>query len=701
MSPQPPEFEAGGAPKLPRERAHFTELLLANHFKEIAAPAEGTPPEGNTTYEQLTCIGYQPQLGQLNAVVSLKQANGYSGGICSAGSQEYVKFFASTDGGATWTTLGVTSFTSRDVAGPKPLEFDVTLPVDLAQACCKKENLVLIRAILSWRVPPGGATDPVVWGNGVDAYVQVAPLTLGTLTEVLECLEIPLEPHVLSEIANPEQIVEFGPAKPLTPLQLHELYRDTDIPQHRYLLGPVAQLLADPVALGAAVDQPGLQLFPGLQGIAEIGSIVGSILDPQGNETYEQLGCIGLNPSTSALVATIDVKQSAGYSGSLCTSGSQEYVAFWADSGSGYEYVGTSSVNVHDLPSIPAGGVRYSAALPFPQALTQRRACTDGPNTVAIRAVLSWATPPSDTNPYAVPVWGGHLEATVLIPPGEPVMPGGGPDLESIGNMPIGLIDQGTGLATGQSLATFVATASPFGGVVNFSGHVINPSGGVGGTGLSYRILISTDGGVTSTPMTAPFHVETNNWITSVQTSVLQTPDSSGWVSCLENYAANTDVVGNLLGQWTTAGNGQLWVAMEARQGSTPLGPAMPTWTLIQLDNTAPSPVTVEITSGGGSCGDFQPGALIEGTYSAADNEDLRAVSIAVEMPMPGSTLTKVPTFTSLTSESGTWSLQTLPTTEPCGYTIVAQASDNTIVNSGFVGWTTEAFTGLCLRPAT
>ena len=54
---------------------------------------------------------------------------------------------------------------------------------------------------------------------------------------------------------------------------------------------------------------------------------------------------------------------------------------------------------------------------------------------------------------------------------------------------------------------------------------------------------------------------------------------------------------------------------------------------------------------------------------------------------MPGSTLTKSPTFTTLTSESGNWSLQTLATTEPCGYTIVVQASDNTIVDSGSVGW--------------
>ena len=85
---------------------------------------------------------------------------------------------------------------------------------------------------------------------------------------------------------------------------------------------------------------------------------------------------------------------------------------------------GPASVNVHDISSIPAGGLQYSVALPFPQALTRRKPCQDGPLTVTIRAVLSWATPPSDTNPFAVPVWGGHLDAVVLIPPGQPVTGG-------------------------------------------------------------------------------------------------------------------------------------------------------------------------------------------------------------------------------------------------------------------------------------
>ena len=681
------------AADLPHERLHFKELLLADHFK--LEPPEAGLPQGNTTWEQLVCIGYRPQLKRLDGVVQIKQSAGYSGGICTAGSQEYVRFFASTDDGVTWTDLGLTSFTVWDVTGPKPLDFEVSIPVDLAAKCCKDVNLVLIRGILSWEVPPASPTGPIVFGNGLDVTVQVAPFALGTLADLLLCLPFPVKLEQVSEVASLDQVVEFAPAPELTAQQLYDLYKDTKVPQHRYLLRQVMELLDDPAALSAAVGHPG----PVLAGNGDLSAIIGAIIDPQGNEYYEQLGCVALNTVTDELAATIDVKQSSGYSGGLCTSGSQEYVAFWADWGSGFEYAGTVSVNVHDISPFPAGGLQYSVGLPFPQALTRRKPCQDGPLIVTIRAVLSWNTPPSTTNPFAVPVWGGHLEALVLIPPGQPVT-GGGPVLESIGSMPVPTISGATGLATGTSLvpAIGVADACPFGGALEFTGHVINPATGLfGGAGFQYRILVSTNGGVSSTPMTQPFQVT----LSSSSLPVLQTPDPvTGWVDYLE-VSGVVDVVGNILGSWATSGDGQIYISMEARQGVVPIGTPTP-WKLVQLDNTPPAPVTVEITSGAGSCGDFtQGGPAIEGKYAAADNENLQSVSIGIE-PSMGPTVIPVKTVGSKTpvAESGTWSLQTEPTTEPCGYVIVVTAADNTIVNSGFIGFSAEAFVGFCLRAA-
>ena len=678
---------------LPRERAHFKELLLTDHFK--LEPSKAGPPQGDTVFEQLVCIGYRPQLKRLDGVVQIKQSVGYSGGICTAGSQEYVRFFASTDNGATWTDLGLTSFTAWDVPGPKPLDFEVSIPVDLAAKCCKDANLVLIRGILSWEVPPASATGPIVFGNGLDVTVQVAPFALGTLADLLLCLPFPVELESVSEVASLDQIVEFAPAPQLTAEQLHDLYKETQVPQSRYLLSHVAELLDDPAALSAAAAGKPVQI---LAGNLDLSAIIGAIIDPQGDEDYEQLGCVGLNTVSDELAATIDIKLPTGYSGGPCTSGSQEYVAFWVDWGSSFEYVGTVSVNVHDISPIPAGGLQYSVGLPFPQALTRRKPCQDGPLIVTIRAVLSWNTPPSTTNPFAVPVWGGHLEAPVLIPPGQPIT-GGGPVLESIGSMPVVTISGATGLATGTSLvpAIGVADACPFGGALEFTGHVINPATGLfGGPGMQYRILVSTNGGVTATPMTQPFSV----FLSTSPFPVLQTPDPvTGWVNHLE-VAGVVDVVGNILGSWTTSGDGQIWISMEAQQSGVPIGSPTP-WKLVQLDNTAPAPVSIVITSGAGSCGDFTQGDTLKGTYSAVDNEDLRAVSISVE-PSMGSVVpvkTGIP-VTTLVSESGTWELKTDPATQPCGYVLIATAVDNTIVNSGFIGFENQAFQGFCLRAA-
>jgi hypothetical protein len=699
---------------LPPERIHFKELLLANHF-QLANP-EGNPPEGNTTYEQLVCIGYRPQFKRLDAVVQLNEPFGYLGGICSPGSQEYVAFYSSTDGGTTWTSLGVTGFTAWDQLSPLPLQFEVSIPVDFEAECCSEDNLVLVRGVLSWEVAPAGPTSPVVWGNGLDVTVQVAPLVLSTLQELLECGQIPFKLPELGAVVNLAQVVEAAPPKQLTPVELHELYEGTNVPQHRYLLNPVAQLLDNPVALSAALQHPDIELLQGLGGIVDVGSLIGSILDPQGNETYEQLGCVALNGATDELVATIEIKQPDGFSGGLCTTGSLEYVAFWADWGAGFQYVGTTAVNVHDISTIPAGGLQYSAALLFPQALTQCQPCGDGPLAIVVRAVLSWNTPPSTTNPYAVPVWGGHLEVGCLIPPGETISAAGGSLLESIGSMPVSLISDVTGLANGPSLVAFVATSSPFGGDIVFTGHVVNPATGVfGGTGIQYQILVSTDGGATSTPMNQPIQITTSTVaFPPVQNTITVTPTPDGWYPYSE-LTGVLDVVGNVLGNWESAGDGQAWIQMQARLvssgGTTALG--TPTaWQLVQLDNSPPSAPVVEITTGGGSCGDFGPGDLLSGTYSTSDVEMYASVSLSVEPPMPGVTFPSppvtLPTYSTLTTgtsttwiTSGQWNLQTLLTTTPCGYVIEAIASDNTIVDSGGIGWTSQGFAGFCIQPGS
>jgi hypothetical protein len=691
--------------RLPKERLHFKELLLANHFGTIPGSTlkAQVKPVGNTTYEQLMCVGYQPQLKRLDAVVHIKQNGGYSGDICTAGSQEYVKFFVSGDGGATWDDKGTVSFTVFDVPGAKPLEFDATLFVNLDEECCFQENLVLVRAILSWEVPPGGPDDPIVWGNAVDQEIQVEPLKQGTILNLIECLKIKIPIEEVSKVIDPEGPVEFGGViGELTPLQLQEKYVQAKVPPHRFLFPHVQKVLGNPAVLPQLLAQPGFQLFPGIEKV-DISKLIGFVIDPQGNETYEQIGCVGLNENTIELAATVDVKLSSGYSGDLCSPGSQEYVAFWVDweDGAGWNYVGTTSVNVHDISTLPKGGLSYSAVLPFPQLLTHRQVCTEGAKTARIRAVLSWATPPSTTDPYAVPVWGGHSETRILIPPGEPVI-GGGPLLESIGSMALVDIDNLTGLATGMSVVGFNAFDSPFGGWINFAGWVINPADDLpGGPGYQYRILTSPDN-VTWTPVTTSFTATVMQLPSGIQTNVPQNPAPDGWTPYLASFQGSPPfqtVVGNILGYFTTSGNGQLWIRMEARDGAlNPLGSTASK--LIQLDNTAPVS-SVAITSGGGSCGDFKVGDIISGTYSTSDNEALSGVSFSVEPSLTGGAFSWVPGVTTPTSQSGTWSLNTKASgagMAPCGYVIRFDGLDRTIVDSGWVGWDGPDFTGFCLK---
>src|SRR5438034_4680264 len=85
------------------ERAQFTSLLAQNpnyfgtltesQFEAVAQIA------GNTKYEELTCVGFNPDLNRLEATLQIKQSFGYRGNLCTAGSTEYVRFFINYGGG--------------------------------------------------------------------------------------------------------------------------------------------------------------------------------------------------------------------------------------------------------------------------------------------------------------------------------------------------------------------------------------------------------------------------------------------------------------------------------------------------------------------------------------------------------------------------------------------------------------------------
>jgi hypothetical protein len=109
------------APPHARERAQFRSLLLSNpnYFGNLTDSQFDAvlKIQANTFYENICSVGFQPQFDRLEAVVHVKQPTGYGGDICSQGTPEYVRFFMSTDSGASWDDLGLTS--SRRMISPK------------------------------------------------------------------------------------------------------------------------------------------------------------------------------------------------------------------------------------------------------------------------------------------------------------------------------------------------------------------------------------------------------------------------------------------------------------------------------------------------------------------------------------------------------------------------------------------------------
>jgi hypothetical protein len=139
--------------------------------------------DGNTSYEELECVGYDAQTDTFAGVIRVKKPNGYSGGPCTAGSTEYVTFWGDTDNNGSFDTcfgtaaVRVYDYTKMPNEG---LEYSVFIKADLQkyrQPCKQGPRIIPIRAILSWQsAAPANNPDYVpVWGNREETHVLVEP----------------------------------------------------------------------------------------------------------------------------------------------------------------------------------------------------------------------------------------------------------------------------------------------------------------------------------------------------------------------------------------------------------------------------------------------------------------------------------------------------------------------------------------------
>lgn len=408
--------------KVPIERSEFLSKLLSNPNYFGTFPGLGKVVQelqGSTAFEQLECLGLYPRTGLnaegiLEAIIQIKQANGYDSGPCGAGSLEWVRFYVQD--GATWTDLGAASVNVFNLTGSTfPVSYAVSIDLPHEKKFCTTEEVLNVRAILSWQFePPPNQPDFIpVWGNVVNARVQIAPALFEfvPISSLIASDLVKVDPAVAPSI----DLSETLPAKPMQPLSfeaLKDLYANSKIPAHRYGFAAATQIKAQPVqkALAKASALKGLNIPSANLGVgADLAAILAAIGSAkEGDTTYEQLTCAGYNPQTRTLEAVISIKLNGGYSGGLCTAGSYEYVSFFAFFGGVWNSLGAAQVNVHDLSSVTPGKPVNYAVVRISNLTSE---ICEKLTAVPLRAILSWQSVP--TGPNFIPVWGNVLHTHV------------------------------------------------------------------------------------------------------------------------------------------------------------------------------------------------------------------------------------------------------------------------------------------------
>jgi hypothetical protein len=665
-----------------------------------------------TDWEELMCVGYNPELSQLMAIISIKRQTGYSGGLCSNGSTEYVRFFIDWGQGDGFQDVGITSFKAHNIPDDAsgslpPLKYMVYLPLDdeKYRKCCNKPVIVKVRAVLSWNeIPSLDPNDAPYFGNVLDANIQISP------KNTLSCL---LQEGLIKKEVDILQNLDLNATLPMVkpvPVPLQKLlpkYKEADIPDHRTLYSPIVSVLKGDQPkfhMSAKFDPSILDKFK-----IDIDKVKTFLLEEEANTSYEELICVGLNTSSDTLGAVVHVKRPLGYGGNLCEMGTEEYIAFWADwnnDGNFDEYLGTVSIKVHDITSIPDDGLYYS--VPFLANFTQHLRECSNPNIIKIRAVLSWNVPPSIVDPDTLNTWGNLRTSMVQIRSGS-----SSTELMSliydVGGVPIEDISSVTYLAypslffdtTSRNPA---CTNRPFGGNVHVRGRIYNTGAP---RSVHFQVQYSKHGTSDWLPVChdATFELmypDINDPLYPMDRVTINSPD--GWFPYLEDPTATPPIFERLnrLSTWNT---GSLEGVYDIRVAYTEDYPITPSSVIhyseivtITLDNTgfSVSPTanvvidtnySLDLILSGGDCRKFAQGTSLQGKLRALNNNFWRwRLELQPKTHYHGHPTDFEPfrNYDSLMDQGDAQASWSLPTNDldPCGYTLTLWAYDRTIVNS-------------------
>jgi hypothetical protein len=655
----------------------------------------------NTVWEELTCIGYNPQISRLEAVVSIKQATGYSGDLCSTGSTEYVRFFIDWYNTGIYTDLGIASFKVADIsdapAGAQhPLQYMAYLKVEdkFYRRYCRTPLLPKIRAVLSWNTPPSANPFiPPVFGNAREARIQIAARTIfdqffgvDKLVNIQKSLNVSFNEKPVSDTL-------LSAIEPVSWSELKENYAKLEVPDHRLFFEAVHPLIKQGPKISPLAAQK--DMFKLKEFKINFKELAESINALKFNTTYEDITCVGLNTATDMLGAVIRIKRPGGYSGNLCNGGSFEYVNFWADwdnDGNFDQFLGTASVKVYDIPTVGSGNeLFYCVSLPF-DVKKHLRSCGN-PNVIKIRAVLSWATPASTTDPNDPAPWGNILDALVQIRPGQ-IGTDLVPLIEAISGVTLDTIDINP-LSTSYGLgnSTSILTGdnyNTFGGTVYITGEFLNsgPSKNV-----KYRIQFNDGSGWQPVTGSQTYLKEFPTLPTTYAYETQTPPD--GWFEYIPDNTT-VGVVNKTLASWSTGskfGVHRLRIQYTLDKVSI----FTQVFSAIRLNNTdfvkSPTANTVvdpgstfDLVIDGGDCHSYDDASPIINGHLRVLHEYFGYWTLVLEPATHTHGVTPSPTSRACFSLSDVgdgnfaWTLDT-SLLDKCGYTVTLRGYDRTIVN--------------------
>lgn len=172
--------------KLRNLRCIFNVLYVSGHPAAVKALAhfkeQVTAISGNTYYEHIQSISYNPQLQLLQAIVSAKRDPGYNESLCP-GPYAFVRFYLNYGNG--WQDQGYSAVNEQGISTAigwagipeNRVTFSASLRIFPKIDPCGVHVRPQVRAVLEWnKIPPANEPEySPAWGNAVDDYIQVTP----------------------------------------------------------------------------------------------------------------------------------------------------------------------------------------------------------------------------------------------------------------------------------------------------------------------------------------------------------------------------------------------------------------------------------------------------------------------------------------------------------------------------------------------